>query len=219
VLTLRGIRKRYGTALILNDVAADVVEGERVGIRGRNGAGKSTLFRILTRATPADAGDVIFNGDNLLNCAPGELRVRGVAHIAQQPKLISNLSVAANVELGSYFLTQGRFGTLFPTRENSADALHAVGAAHLRERVTENLSRYEIRLVELARFATHMPKLLLLDEPAAGLTRREKDHLIGLLQDLVPRTTTMLLIEHDPAFVAATCDRVLSLIDGRLSET
>ena len=218
MLTLRDIRKRFGTALILDGVTTDVVDGERVGIRGRNGAGKSTLFRILTRATLADAGQVFFDGDNLLRREPGELRVRGVAHIAQQPRLVANLSVAANVELGTYFLKQGAFRTLLPAHENSSDALRAVGAEHLRERVTANLSRYEIRLVEFARLATQMPKLLLVDEPAAGLTRREKDHLVGVLRDLVPRTTTMLLIEHDPAFVAATCDRVLSLVDGRLME-
>lgn len=218
MLTLRGIRKQFGTALVLNDVAVDVLDGERIGIRGRNGAGKSTLFRILTRTTPADAGEVLFDGDNLLRRAPGELRARGVAHIAQQPKLIANLSVAANVELGTYYLKQGTFRTLLPTHDNGLDALRAVGAAHLRDRPTANLSRYEIRLVELARIATKMPNLLLLDEPAAGMTRREKDHLISVLGDLVPRTTTMLLIEHDPAFVAATCDRVLSLVDGRLKE-
>lgn len=215
MLELRNIAKHYGKTAVLRDISATIAAGERVGIRGRNGAGKTTLFRILSRSVRPDAGSAMFHGVDLLQCGVAELRGLGVSDVTQQPRLVRSLSVADNIRMGTYFVRQGTLGALLPdTNGDISTVLNAIGSSHLVTRSIGTLTAYEIRLVELARALSPVPKLLLLDEPAAGLTPGEKRHIVDALRSPVLRNTALVVIEHDQRFLDELCSRVLRLVDG-----
>lgn len=226
ILRARGLSKRFRGVRAVEGVDVDIREGEVLGIVGPNGAGKSTLLGLIAGDLPADAGSVELTG-RLVGGWPAQRRVAlGLGLVSQSGGLFDDLSVAENVRAGAHLL--GRTGFVAAAlrlsavrREEQEIAAHVhavlerVGLAHVADRPVGELSFGTRRLVAVARALAARPRVLLLDEPAAGLDRAEKGELARVLAETA-RTCALAVIDHDMRFVFALADRVLVLVNGRV---
>jgi branched-chain amino acid transport system permease protein len=223
LLEIADLRKQFGGLVAVNDISFALAAGEIVGLIGPNGAGKSTTFDLLTGVTSPTAGDVRFRGATLTGRAAPDIARLGIARTFQHVKLVAGLSVIENVALGATL--RGRAGPLrallrldrAEEAEIFADAqrqLERVGLADQADRPATSLALGQQRVVEIARALCLDPVLLLLDEPAAGLRHAEKDFLASLLRRLAGEGVTILLVEHDMAFVMHLTDRLVVMNFG-----
>jgi ABC-type branched-subunit amino acid transport system ATPase component len=202
-----------------------------VAILGQNGAGKTTLLNLITRIVPADAGRIEVFGHDVLRSSARHLAGYGVARTFQSPRLLLDETCLNNVALGAqsvrggrHSLSRDRLSRDRPSRDRSraaalrraADALDQVGLAGQASRIAGTLPFGSRKLVELARALALQPRLLLLDEPAAGLSDLEESRLAGVLTGLTDAGITLLLIEHRMALVAATAGRVVMMDGGAI---
>ena len=226
ILQVSGVGKRFGGLHALAEVSFAINEGEIYGLIGPNGAGKTTLFNVLTGIYAPDAGSLLFDGASLVGCKPNQVAQRGIARTFQNIRLFANLSALENVMIGRHVRTKaGVFGAAFRDKTTLAEEaaiekrarelLHYVGVARRANDLAKNLSYGDQRRLEIARALATDPKLLALDEPAAGMNATEKLGLRKLLQDIRKDGITLLLIEHDVKLVMGLCDRVLVLDYGR----
>ena len=220
-----GVGKRFGGVQALADVSFAIARGEIYGLIGPNGAGKTTLFNLLTGIYPPDAGSFVLDGNDLTNRKPDQIARAGVARTFQNIRLFASLSSLENVMIGRH--ARKRAGVLDAIMRNrrpldeEADtqsrALQLLDYVGIRGRANEaagNLPYGDQRRLEIARALAAEPKLLALDEPAAGMNASETLSLRKLLQDIRKDGTTILLIEHDMRLVMNVCDRVLVLDYG-----
>lgn len=219
MLTVTHLTKSYSGVRALTDASIDVRAGEIHALVGENGAGKSTLVRILTGATPPDAGEVQVSGQRVTTFTPAEARRLGVVAIHQHPALFPDLSVAENLALGVE-----RGGLLSRVdwsrrRANAREALARVGADVDVDREARSLSLPEQQLVEMARALSVKAGLLILDEPTASLTPREVDRLFTLLHELRSAGVAIIYISHRLEELPRLADRVTVLRDGRTVDT
>lgn len=223
VLSAIGVVKRFGGLVAVNDVSFDIHAGEILGLIGPNGAGKSTLFNLLTRTLPMTEGRVEFLGDDISRLRQVDVTRRGVARTFQHVKLRPHMSLLDNVALGAY--ARGRAGMMraglrlnrTEEREMLEEARLQLERVGLRERAYDlagNLPLGTQRILEIARALAADPVLLLLDEPAAGLRRAEKQALAELLRKLRADGITILLVEHDMDFVMNLVDRLVVMSFG-----
>ena len=226
LLTARGITKRFGGVQALSDVGFTINDGEIYGLIGPNGAGKTSLFNVLTGIYTPDGGEFTFDGHPLMNLTPNEVARRGIARTFQNIRLFGNLSALENVMIGRHVRTRaGVWGaisrnarTLEEEREihrRAYQLLEYVGVAKHANRLARNLPYGDQRRLEIARALATEPKLLALDEPAAGMNATETAALKGLLNEIRKDGITILLIEHDMKLVMSICDRVLVLDYGK----
>jgi branched-chain amino acid transport system ATP-binding protein len=230
LLRAQGLSKRFGGVQALADVSFVIERGAVYGLIGPNGAGKTTLFNVLTGLYSPDAGRIVFDGLDITGAKAHSVVARGLARTFQNIRLFGNLSVLENVMVGRHARTQaGIFGAMLNTRrtrdEEAAIAQHALELLDfvgLRARANERsnaLPYGDQRRLEIARALATEPKLLALDEPAAGMNETETTVLRKLLDAIRARGVTVLLIEHDVKLVMNVCDRVLVLDHGeRLAE-
>jgi branched-chain amino acid transport system ATP-binding protein len=218
--------KRYGGVLALAEIGFSIHRGEIYGLIGPNGAGKTTLFNALTGIYPAEAGGFRFDGKPLSGLAPDQIAARGIARTFQNIRLFGNLSALDNVMIGRHVRTRtGVFGAVLRTRtaleeeaaieKRALELLRYVGIAARANEVARQLPYGDQRRLEIARALATEPKLLALDEPAAGMNATETAELKQLLQRIRADGITILLIEHDMKLVMGLCDRVLVLDYGR----
>ena len=217
-LQIKGIKKSFGSAVVLEDVAFDVQPGERHGMIGVNGAGKSTLFNIITGDLSMDAGSILLDGEELNNLSVQKRVLRGLGRTYQVSSLAQSLTVGANLVLS---LGDGRLPSLVtPWRDAlSEDALRESAKRFdledsLEDRV-EDLSHGMQRQLELAMVIHRRPRVLLLDEPAAGLSPRERGRLSATIREL-PADVSLLIIEHDVDMILDLCDPITVLHNGRI---
>jgi len=226
LLQAEGITKRFGGVHALADVGFRIHRGEIYGLIGPNGAGKTSLFNVLTGIYPADAGRFVFDDQPLTGLKPNDVAARGIARTFQNIRLFANLSALENVMIGRHVRTgAGVFGAIFRDRrtrdEERAIAKHAyelltfVGVHRRANDLAKHLAYGDQRRLEIARALATEPKLLALDEPAAGMNATETAGLRGLLEQIRETGTTILLIEHDMKLVMRVCNRVLVLDYGR----
>ena len=226
LLSAQGITKRFGGIQALSDVTFSIRNGEIYGLIGPNGAGKTSLFNVLTGIYAADAGVFSFDGAALAGLKPNEVAARGIARTFQNIRLFANLSALENVMVGRHVRTQATvFGAIFRdarTREEeraierrSYELLEYVGVHKRANDLAKHLAYGDQRRLEIARALATEPKLLALDEPAAGMNATETATLKQLLQNIRRDGTTILLIEHDMKLVMSVCDRVLVLDYGK----
>jgi len=226
LLECAGLSKRFGGVLALGDVEFCIGRGEIYGLIGPNGAGKTTLFNVLTGIYPCDAGKFRFDGASLSGLRPDQIAACGIARTFQNIRLFGNLSALDNVMIGRHVRTQaGVLGAILRTRSTLAEEaaierralelLAYVGLAERANDVARQLPYGDQRLLEIARALATEPKLLALDEPAAGMNATETLELRRLLERIRADGTTLLLIEHDMKLVMGLCDRVLVLDYGR----
>jgi ABC-type branched-subunit amino acid transport system ATPase component len=214
-LEIGGLHKSFGGVRVLTEFELTVSDGA-VAILGQNGAGKTTLLNIITRLVPADAGSVTVFGHDVLAGPAHQLSGYGVARTFQVPRLLLDQSVLDNVTLGPLSARgQYRARRADATRRGAA-ALDQVGLGASAGRMCGALPFGARKLVELARALAVGPRLLLLDEPAAGLSDAEEHRLGDVLAGVRESGITLLLIEHRMALVSATASRVVMLDEGAI---
>jgi branched-chain amino acid transport system ATP-binding protein len=226
LLIAQGVRKEFGGLVAVNDVDFTIPERTIVSLIGPNGAGKTTFFNMLTGVYKPTAGQIVFDGHDVTGKPPHAITARGIGRTFQNIRLFQNLSALENVMIGRHVRTHaGVFGAIFRDRATLAEEaaitkrayqlLDYVGVATRANDLAKHLAYGDQRRLEIARALATDPKLLALDEPAAGMNATETQGLKGLLEDIRRDGTTILLIEHDMKLVMSVCDRVLVLDYGR----
>lgn len=220
------ITKRFGGLVALSDVTLAVKHGEIYGLIGPNGAGKTTFFNVLTGFYTPDSGQVEFEGKLLDVSAPHAVAAAGIARTFQNIRLFANMTALENVMVGRHVRT--RAGVLGAVLRNAAtraeeaaihdrahELLDYVGVARYANELAKNLPYGDQRRLEIARSLATEPRLLALDEPAAGMNATETAALKKLLERIRGDGITILLIEHDVKLVMGLCDRVAVLDYGK----
>jgi len=223
-LALNGITKSFGGLSVVEDVSFNIPEGARMALIGPNGAGKTSLFNLISGVYPIDAGSISLDGIPI-EAMPPRLRVRaGLARSFQNIRLMPHLSVIENVMLGQHVLADD-FGPLFsPLAWQRNSQWRQLAEASLRDAGIDvdpdsdvsNLSYGVRKRIEVVRALMSRPRLLMLDEPAAGLNPRETVELSGFLKSIARDGLTLLVVEHDMSFVHDLCERTVVLNFGRL---
>jgi branched-chain amino acid transport system permease protein len=221
LLEVRSIFKEYGGLSVLADITLALPERGLFALCGPNGAGKSTLLNVIGGSVAPTSGQVLLNGADITRRPPNERFYQGVSRTFQAVHLIKGRTVLDNVAVAclashtSSIVTRISRSRLEEAREKAASALADLGMADLAGREVSSLTLETQRMVELARALAPNPRLLLLDEPASGLSEEQRQRLAGLLSTLADRTC-VLLVEHDLALVAQVSERIFVLSAGQL---
>jgi branched-chain amino acid transport system ATP-binding protein len=226
LLSLEGVTRRYGGLVAVDTVDLDVAEGGVTAVIGPNGAGKTTLFNLVSGFQTPNAGRIVFAGEDITMRLPEQIAASGLVRTFQLVQLFQNLSVLENIQVGCHLHTRGGvFSALMrsrATRETerevdtrSRELLDFVGLKGAADSEASALAYGQQRLLEIARVLAAKPKLLLLDEPAAGLSADESKRLSAAIRDIAGRGTTVLLIEHDMKLVMNTADTIAVMDFGR----
>ena len=236
ILEIKSVSKNFSGVTALSNVEFKVEPNQIKGLIGPNGAGKTTLFNIITGVYPVSSGQILFNGKSLIGLPQHQICRHGIARTFQTVRLFSNLTVLANVMVGSYTHMQSNlFASAlklpWTVREEAefiqkAEALlKYVGLEGRGAMAAGSLPYGQQRLLEIARALATGPRLLLLDEPAAGLSAPERSELFKLVKSIQKDLNiTVLLVEHDMDLVMKICDEIvvleygIKIADGRPSE-
>lgn len=226
LLEVTGISRRFGGLQALNDVGFQVEEGSVLAVIGPNGAGKTTLLDIITGFTRPDTGEVLFEGDSILRTQPYDLPRRGLMRTFQSARLVHSLTARQNIMLGSHHLTKSGFwstglrlgsarGEERALRHRADSVLDFLDLSRFADTSASDLPGGTQRLIEVGRVLAGSPKLMLLDEPAAGLDDTETLELVDVLQAVKASGVSMVVIEHNMGLVMSVSDRVLVLDAGQ----
>ena len=219
LLEVRGLTIRFGGITALNDVSFDVAEGHIAGLIGPNGAGKTTCFNCITRLYQPSSGQVLFQGDDLLRCTPQQIAGKRIARTFQNVALFDHMTTLDNVLVGGHARFPGGLaGRQFETqaRAEAMEILERLGMAQTAGRPVRGLPFGTRKSVELARALMAKPVLLLLDEPAAGLSHEEVAALGTTIKRVaVEFDTTILMVEHHMQLVMSVSDHIIVLASGR----
>ncbi|MBI4644960.1 MAG: ABC transporter ATP-binding protein [Deltaproteobacteria bacterium] len=214
-LKVSRLSKRYGGQQVLRDISFSLQEGEILGIIGPNGAGKTTLFNIITGWVPPSGGEVVFLGEKITDWTPDRLCRAGMARTFQIPQVFPEMSVLENVMTGAWFGQQSR-PSAAQAREQARELLGLVELAAKEATPARELTLMQQRLLELARALATRPKLLLLDEVAAGLSLKAVKCLSNLILRLRTQGLTLLLTDHLLHLIMPVSDRLLALDQGEI---
>jgi ABC-type branched-subunit amino acid transport system ATPase component len=221
LLEVRGVFKEYGGLSVLHDVTISLPGRGLFALCGPNGAGKTTLLNVIGGSVAPSSGEVIFAGTDITRQPPHERFYQGISRTFQAVHLIKGRTVLDNVAVAclashtASIVTRIGRSRLDAARAKAARTLADLGMAHLADREVSSLTLEMQRMVELARALAPSPRLLLLDEPASGLSEEQRQRLAALLGTLAERTC-VLLVEHDLALVAQVSERIFVLSGGRL---
>ncbi|MCB1894349.1 MAG: ABC transporter ATP-binding protein [Rhodocyclaceae bacterium] len=226
LLEARAISKYFGGLTALSEVSLTINKGEVYGLIGPNGAGKTTLFNVLTGAYVPDEGEFVFDGTELPTGKPHRVVEQGIARTFQNIRLFRDMTALENVMAGHHIRTRATiWGILTQNRrtreeerlttERAFELLRYVGIERFARTVSKNLSYGDQRRLEIARALATEPRLLALDEPAAGMNATETGRLRELIERIRSDGTTVLLIEHDVKLVMGLCDRIAVLDFGK----
>jgi branched-chain amino acid transport system ATP-binding protein len=226
LLEVSDVEKRFGGVVALSGVTLSIRHREIYGLIGPNGAGKTTLFNVLTGLYTPEAGELRFDGASLNGLPPHRVVERGIARTFQNIRLFGNMTAQENVMVGRHVRTRaGALGAIVRgartldeerrIRVRANELLEYVGIARHATAVSRNLPYGDQRRLEIARALATEPKLLALDEPAAGMNSAETAELRALLERIRADGMTILLIEHDVKLVMGLCNRVAVLDYGK----
>jgi branched-chain amino acid transport system ATP-binding protein len=230
LLQIRGLVKHFGGLNAVDGVDLDVEAGEILSVIGPNGAGKTTLFNVVTGLYTLDGGSIVFDGHSLVRLKPNQVCALGISRTFQTVRLFSNMTVLENAMVGQHCRTRsGLVGAVLrlprtraeeqAVREQAQIALSFFGsrlASFREDQPAMALSYANRRRLEIARAMATNPKLILLDEPTAGMNPKETEEMIGLIGKLRDeRGFTIVVIEHDMRLVKGVSDRVIALDYGR----
>ena len=211
LLSVEEVRVEFGGIVALADLSFTIDEGQICALIGPNGAGKTTLFNCVSRLYETTAGRINFDGVNLLRLPAYRVAERGVARTFQNLALFPALTVVENVMVGAH----GQRGTTRAQRKHALALLDRLDLGHLATRYAAGLPYGTLKRIEIARALAGKPKLLCLDEPAAGLTHSEVDELAELVRELRSEfDLTVLLVEHHMAMVMAISENIVVLDFG-----
>ena len=211
LLEVRGISKAFLGLQALSGVSFDVREGEVLGIIGPNGAGKTTLFNVLNGFLLPDAGEVHWLGARITGLQPHEICERGIGRTFQVMRIFPRLSVEENVMVGAFV----RDGAPDRARARALEALERVGLRDRADLVPTGLTTLELRLMELARCLATGPRLILLDEPLAGLSTDGVELMASMIRQASAAGVTVAIIEHTIQALVKLADRLVVLDQGR----
>ena len=226
LLAVNHVTMRFGGVTALNDVDFSIQRGEILGLIGPNGAGKTTCFNVMTGVYQATDGDVVFDGKSVIGVDRHKITRRGIARTFQNIRLFPEMSAIDNVKVGcdAHHRT-GIAAALFHLpihkreeisgRAKAIELLEFMGIADRGEDAAKNLPYGYQRRLEIARALATEPKLLCLDEPAAGFNPAEKQDLMNLIRKIRDKGYTVLLIEHDMSLVMGVTDRIVVLDFGK----
>jgi branched-chain amino acid transport system ATP-binding protein len=227
MLEVHNLSKSFGGVQALIEVSFAVAEGEILGLIGPNGAGKTTCFNLINGLLPPTGGGIRLAGRDMVGLPPYRRASLGLARTFQNIQLFGGMTVLENVLTG-YHLRQliGSFTALLPlprvkraqaaNRRRALELLDLVGLGGRDAEPAEALAYGDQRRLEIARALAQQPRLLLMDEPAAGLNSRETEDLMGLLERLLSLDITLLVIEHDMTLVMGLCHRIVVLDHGQV---
>ncbi|MCX7256135.1 MAG: ABC transporter ATP-binding protein [Polaromonas sp.] len=226
-LKLTSLSRHFGGLKVLQDVNLEIPQGGIFGLIGPNGAGKTTVFNLITGLLPPTGGQIEFNGQNLAGLQPHEITRLGIGRTFQNIRIFKDMSLLENVMVGLHGqLRYGALGLLASSglfrseerraRERAHELLSWVKLDHKASDKADNLSYGEQRKLELARALATNPKLLLLDEPVAGMNSTEKVELMAEIRNISERGYTIFMIEHDMRFVMGLCADIAVLNFGRI---
>ena len=224
VLHVDDVSKNFGGLQALSDIDFTVEEGTTHAIIGPNGAGKSTLLNVIIGRIPPTRGAVVFDGNVLTGRKPYQINQLGVARVFQTPEIFPELSVLQNVMTPAFARRDGAFKiNLFRSVDNEAEIrdeaeaiIEDIGLSARRNSHAWALSRGDKRRMELAMCLIQHPRLLLLDEPTAGMSRHDTNTTIDLLKKIKARGMTKVIIEHDMHVVFSLADRISVLSGGKI---
>jgi len=219
-IRLSGVSRRFGALAAVRDVSFDVAPGERRAVLGPNGAGKTTLFNTICGDFPPTAGSIQFFGTDITTLKPHERTRLGIGRTYQTSLLFNGLTVLDNLFVAVRGLKPNRFSFLRPGRGDASMAkarelAERMRLSHLLEAEVVNLSHGQRRQLEVGMALAGDPRLLMLDEPAAGLSPGDRPELLRLLREL-PRSLTLILIEHDMDIALPAADIVTVMKDGEV---
>jgi branched-chain amino acid transport system ATP-binding protein len=221
VLSVRNLHKSFGGVRAVDGVSFDVAQGEFLALIGPNGAGKSTCFNMINGQLPPDAGDIRFAERSIVGLKPRDIWRLGVGRTFQVAATFGSMTVVENVQLAlvSHHHELFRFGAPFAPRyrDRAIELLDQVGMADAADRPCKELAYGDVKCVELAIALANDPKLLLMDEPTAGMAPQERKALIALVKKLVlERGISVLFTEHSMDVVFAYADRIIVLARGQV---
>ncbi len=222
ILEVSDVNITFGGLRALNQVNLQVEEGSVHAIIGPNGAGKSTLLNCFVGRLTPDTGSVQFAGDSLLGIEPHQINQLGVSRVFQTPEIFEDLSVLENVMIPAFAKADGAFKmnawqgveSRAEVRDEAIDILEDMGLIEQRKIISSTLSRGDKRRLELAMCLIQHPKLLLLDEPTAGMARADTNNTIDLLKKISERGITKIIIEHDMHVVFSLAHTISVLAQG-----
>jgi branched-chain amino acid transport system ATP-binding protein len=226
LLSLHGVTRRFGGLVAVDAIDLEVPDGGVTAVIGPNGAGKTTLFNLISGFQTPDGGQIVFAGEDITARPPEAIAAAGLVRTFQLVQLFQNLSVLENIQVGCHLHSAGGFwSALLRTRSTrqaereiearARELLDFVGLDAAAETEASALAYGQQRLLEIARSLAARPRLLLLDEPAAGLSADETKRLSAAIRAIAERGTTVLLIEHDMKLVMNTADTIAVLDFGR----
>ena len=226
ILETKSLSKQFGGLKAVNDISMQVEEGEIFGIIGPNGAGKTTFFNLITATFRQTSGQVYFMGQNITGLPTERVARLGVARTFQNIKLFKHLSVLENVKAGFHTRTRtGMFDAILHdgrykideklAAEQGVALLNEVGLGDRMDMAAGNLPYGLQRRLEIARALALSPKLLLLDEPAAGMNPTETDELMAFVREINAKGITVVVIEHDMKFMMNLCGRIFVINSGQ----
>jgi branched-chain amino acid transport system ATP-binding protein len=228
ILNVEGLEKRFGGITALTDYSVKIHRGELVGLIGPNGAGKTTVFNLLSGVLKPTGGRIYFNNRDITRLRPDQNTALGMARTFQNIRLFKELSVLDNIKV-AFHMRLGRdlWKTLFHTsqyrqaeiemRQRSYEIMELFGLVSVKNLPAKNLPYGIQRRVEIARAMATLPKLLLLDEPSAGLNPNETEELVKILQNIHRENDlTIFLVEHDMKLIMAVCQKIQVLDRGRM---
>jgi len=221
VLAVRAISKSFGGVHAVHEAGFDIGRGEFLAMIGPNGAGKSTCFNMINGQLTPDSGQILLNGENIAGLAPREVWRRGVGRTFQVAATFTSMTVVENVQMALISHAGETYRLWRPAatrhRERALDLLGQVGMRDVADRPSRELAYGDVKRIELAIALANEPKLLLMDEPTAGMGARERHGLIQLVKRLVvERGISVLFTEHSMDVVFAYADRIVVLARGRV---
>lgn len=213
LLKLRNVSKSFGSLLAVNKINFDVNEGEVFGIAGPNGSGKTTLINNITNIVPADSGEIFFNNRPIHNKATFRICHLGIARVFQNPELFGSLSVIDNIKLAAIY--GDRYERESEKMEHIESVLDLVGLIEKKEKISDGLVIGDQKRLMVAIALATKPKLLILDEPTAGLTHIEATDMISTISQINKLGITILIIEHNMRVLMGLSKRVMIINQGK----
>lgn len=223
MLTIRNVSKHFGGLKALENVTLHLGSDKIYGLIGPNGAGKTTLFNLITGVLPVSKGSIQFQGKELDKLRPHEISRLGISRTYQNIRLFPSMTVLENVLVAQNIHTPSGVGSIFKVRrsdpkllDQAEELLKQMGLWTKRKEISTSLAYGEQRRLEIARALALKPKLLLLDEPAAGMNESESENLLQRIEEIRAQGKAILLIEHDMSVIMSICSHISVLNFGEL---
>jgi branched-chain amino acid transport system ATP-binding protein len=221
LLQVRNLHKSFGSQMAVNNVSFDVGAGELLAVIGPNGAGKSTTFNLVNGQLQPDSGNVSLNGQSLIGRKPDALWRQGVSRTFQMAEVFRSMTVIENVQMAMLSAQGLQLSPWRRTRSHRIEAaqtlLEKVGLSDMSHHISDTLAYGDIKRLELAMALVNQPRLLLMDEPTAGMSPSERHALMGLVQFLAKeRDVAVMFTEHSMDMVFSFATRILVMAQGRI---